>query len=173
MRRKIKLALGTSAALVALVLTSASSCDRETEQNDPTANANYDRQKANTPIPALNNSLERKNIAEHLKRNNDPNRIRYVYVYTRTGAPIGYYVAKGKVTSAGAQLTPTDDIVKPCSGCDRLVVQGPTDDGSYGGDEGGVYFFTAEGVEIQTNLDWVVLDAPLQIDVPQLRFRTS
>jgi hypothetical protein len=166
--RKIRLVLGGVAVTLTLGLTACSGSE-DTEQNDPTANANYERQKANTPIPNLSNSLERKNIAEHLNRNNDPNRIRYVYIYTKAGAPIGYYVAKGKITSAGAQLTPTDDIVDPCSGsyC-PTVVQGPTDDGSFGGDEGGVYFFTDTGVEIQTNMDWVLLDQPMKIDVPRL-----
>lgn len=157
-------------ALVALLLTTAGSCGGEdTEQNDPVANANYEAQKKSVPIPNLSDSLERRNIAEHLKRNNQPDRTRYLYVYTRTGAPIGYYIIKGKVTSAGAQLTPTDDIVDPCSSsyC-PTVVQGPTDDGSYGGDEGGIYFFTSDGIEIQTNLDWVVTDAPMKIDAPQL-----
>lgn len=168
-RSVTKIVLALIAGVLGVMTLSACTDADDAEQNDPVANANYEAQKKRVPIPNLSDSLERRNIAEHLKRNNQPDRTRYLYVYTRTGAPIGYYVIKGKVTSAGAQLTPTDDIVDTCSSsyC-PMVVQGPTDDGSYGGDEGGIYFFTADGIEIQTNLDWVVTDAPMKIDAPQL-----
>jgi len=165
-RRVARVLLAAVAVVAGLVLLTA--CGSKAEQNDPVASANYEQQKRDVPVPQLKQSLERRNIAEHLKRNNVADRTRYLYVYTRTGAPIGYYVIRGKVTSSSAQLTPTDDFAKKCGTCDWEVVQGPTDDGSYGGDEGGIYFFTADSIEIQTNLDWVLTDAPMRIDAPQL-----
>jgi hypothetical protein len=166
--RRIKLALAGLAALLLLALTGCSG-PAKTEQNDPVANANYAAQKKNDPIPNLTDSLERGNIIEHLKRNNQPDRTRYIYLLADTGGVYAYYVIKGKVTSTGAQLTPTDDIVDTCASsyCPQ-VVQGPTDDGSFGGDEGGIYFFTDTGVEIQWNGRWLLTDAPMTIKTPTL-----
>lgn len=156
------------AAIVALVAMSAGACDSKSEQNDPVANANYNAQKKNDPIPNLNDSLERDNIIKHLQRNNQPDRVRYIYLLADTGGIYAYFVIKGKVTSTGAQLTPTDDFARPNTASDWQVVQGPTDDGSFGGDEGGVYFFTDTGQEIQWNGRWLVSDEPLKIQTPTL-----
>lgn len=166
-RRIIQLAL-IPVALVALLGTTAGSCTADAEQNDPVANANYEAQKKNDPIPNLSDSLERANITEHLKRNNQADRTRYIYLLADTGGIYAYFVIKGKVTSTGAQLTPTDDFAKPCGSCDRYVVQGPTDDGSFGGDEGGIYFFDDKGNEIQWNGRWLLSDQPLKIQTPTL-----
>lgn len=168
--RRTRLAAAGLAATLLLFATTAASCSGEkTEQNDPVANANFEAQKKNDPIPNLADSLERANIIEHLKRNNQPDRVRYIYLLADTGGIYAYYVIKGKVTSTGAQLTPTDDIVDPCSSTTcHQVVQGPTDDGSFGGDEGGVYFFTDTGTEIQWNGRWLVTDTPMEINTPTL-----
>jgi hypothetical protein len=168
--RRKRPALVISLGLAALVvLLGASSCNEvpaDLAQNDPTANANFIAQKHNNPIPQLERSLERANIIEHLKRNNEPERVRYVYLLTQTGAVVNYHIAKGKLTSAGAQLTPTDSVVDVCSATDYCpqVVQGQTDDGSFGGDEGGIYFFDDLGNEIQWNGLFYVSDIPRKID---------
>jgi hypothetical protein len=168
-----KKALAGLAALTVGVLLTASSCSAESEQNDPTATANYDAQKLNDPIPTLTDSLERANIIEHLKRNNVPDRTRFIYLLADTGGIYAYFAIKGKVTSTGAQLTPTDDFARVYEGGDWHVVQGPTDDGSYGGDEGGIYFFTDTGIEIQWNGRWLLTDEPLKIQVPSLTLTQS
>lgn len=158
-------------ALAVLVVTAAgcTSTPEDIPQNDKQANSNFDAQKKNDPLPNLNDSLERANIIEHLKRNNQADRTRYIYLLADTGGVYAYYVIKGKVTSTGAQLTPTDNVVDVCKTdyCPE-VVQGPTDDGSFGGDEGGIYFFTDTGVEVQWNGRWLLTDAPMQIKTPSL-----
>ena len=165
----------------ALILTGAlvfgvagCSDDNPIPQKNVQADANFKAQEKNDPVPNLNDSLERANISEHLKRNNVPDRIRYIYLLADTGGIYAYFVIKGKVTSTGAQLTPTDTIVDPCTGsyC-HLVVQGPTDDGSFGGDEGGIYFFTDTGQEIQWNGRWLLSDQPLKINTPTLTLTTQ
>lgn len=175
MNVKTRRTLAALAAAALLLGGGAASCDSgPIEQNDPTADANYSAQKKNDPIPNLTKSLERANINEHLKRNNQPDRTRYIYLLADTGGIYAYYVIKGKVTSTGAQLTPTDDLARACDGCsDKLVVQGPTDDGSYGGDEGGIYFFTADGNEIQWNGRWLLSDQPMRIKNPTLTLETA
>jgi hypothetical protein len=115
------------------------------------------------------NSLERRNLAERLKRTDNPNAIGYVYLLS-FGKPIGYYVVKGKVSNPDSQLT-TTDLVTDCSGWStpcRVTVPAPGDDGSYGPNEGGIFFFTAEGTMVTTSLDYVWSDNPLPLDVPRL-----
>ena len=167
MTRRKRLVLAAIAVVAVFSLTLGCACSTS-EQNDPQAQANYDAQKQNDPIPNLTDSLERANIIEHLRRNNQPDRVRYIYLLADTGGIYAYFVIKGKVTSTGAQLTPTDDFAKGCTTCDYSVVQGPTDDGSFGGDEGGIYFFTDTGMEVQWNGRWLLSDQPLKIQTPTL-----
>lgn len=164
--------IAAAVAAGALALAVAGCTSSKPEQNDPVAESNFKAQKKNDPIPNLNDSLERDNIIEHLKRNNQPDRIRYIYLLADTGGVYAYYVIKGKVTSTGAQLTPTDDFAKKCGTCDWEVVQGPTDDGSFGGDEGGIYFFTDSGAEVQWNGRWLLTDVPMKIQTPTLTLTT-
>ena len=48
------------------------------------------------------------------------------------------------------------------------VVNAPGDDGSYGANESGIFFFTTEGQMVTTNLDYIWSDNPLSIDTPRL-----
>jgi hypothetical protein len=129
----------------------------------------FEQQSKAVPYPAdqLKDSLERRNIRERLLRTNDPAKIGYVYVLSFS-KPLGYYVIKGKVTSTQSQMTTEDLIVKPCDGCDRYTVAGPGDDGSYGANEPGIFFFTTEGAMVTTDLDYIYSDQPIPFDVPKL-----
>lgn len=94
---------------------------------------------------------EKRNLEEKRKREEDPNAISYIYKYTMTGSFIGYWVAKGKISSNGSQRTPEQDIHWTCKtnySCVPVVVDGAQDDGSYGGAEPGVFFFTADGIKV-------------------------
>ena len=166
--RRSKAAGALLGATLILFATTAASCDDKgnAARTDKTSSSNFAAQTKNDPIPNLADSLERANIIEHLKRNNQADRIRYIYLLADTGGIYAYYVIKGKVTSTAAQLTPTDEIVDRTEG--DVVTQAPTDDGSFGGDEGGVYFFTDTGVEVQWNGRWLLTDAPMEIRQPSL-----
>lgn len=167
-------AITAAAIVVAAISLSAASCNSSTSsppQNDAQANRNFEAQKKNDPVPQLSDSLERGNIVDHLLRNNKPDRVRYIYLLADTGGIYAYFVIKGKVTSTSAQLTPTDSIWGSSYG--NLALQGPTDDGSFGGDEGGIYFFTDTGNEIQWNGRWLLSDEPLKIQTPTLTLTTK
>lgn len=130
----------------------------------------YAQQAAAVPYPAdqLKNSLERANLRERLLRTNKADAVGYVYLLS-FGKPLGYYVIKGKVTSTQSQMT-TDELVnKYCDGgCSFQVVNAPGDDGSYGANESGIFFFLTNGQMVTTSLDYVWSDAPLPLDVPKL-----
>lgn len=55
-----------------------------------------------------------------------------------------------------------------CSSDEQHVVNAPGDDGSYGLNEDGVFFFTTDGNMVTTNLDYIVSEQPLPFDVPEL-----
>lgn len=122
------------------------------------------------PVSQMRDSLERRNLRERLLRFNKPDKIGYLYV-TSFGKFVGYYVIKGKVTSANSQMTTTAQ-TWDCGGADGgCQVPSIGDDGSFGPNEGGdrgVFFFTQTGVMVETTLDWIYSDAPLKIDVPNL-----
>lgn len=133
----------------------------------------FANQQAAEPYPAalLHDSTERANLIRHLLRFNDPNKIGYVYIMN-FGKIVGYYVIKGKVSSNDSQLTTSDLVQRYCTDCTgggvAVTVPAPSDDGSYGPNEPGVFFFTTNNVMVVTNLDYLYSDQPLSINVPIL-----
>lgn len=122
------------------------------------------------PESQMKQSLERVNLRERLLRFNKANKIGYLYL-TSFGKFVGYYVIKGKVSSVQSQMTNTTQSWDCGDGCD-FGADSIGDDGSFGPNEGGdrgIFFFTATGVMVETTLDWVYSDAPMNIDVPNLK----
>lgn len=117
------------------------------------------------PQAAMKDSLERKNLIEKLKRYNDPNKVSYIYLLSDTGEVITTYVIKGKVTSNQSQLT-TDQLVRDCGSACAVPVNAPGDDGSYGPNEDGIFFFTTEGTLVTWNGKYLLADRPLKVTTP-------
>lgn len=144
--------------------------DAQADGQKATQNAYSQLSKA-VPYVAPKNSLERRNLAERLKRTDNPNAIGYVYLLS-FGKPLGYYTIKGKVSNPDSQLTTIDLVQYACddglSGCQAMTVPAPGDDGSYGPNEGGIFFFTTEGTMVTTDLDYVWSDQILPFNVPEL-----
>jgi hypothetical protein len=61
----------------------------------------FGQQSATVPYPAtqLNDSLERRNLAEKLLRYNNPSKISYIYLLSQTGGIYAFFTVKGKVSS--------------------------------------------------------------------------
>jgi hypothetical protein len=122
------------------------------------------------PFPAseLTHPLDRANIAEYLRRSNDPNRVSYVYLLSMDAKVIAYYTIKGKVTSVSSQLLPQDDLAdSTCGSCtEKYVVDSAGDDGTYGGNEAGVFFFTTDGTLVTWTGDYIQSDRPLDVKTP-------
>ena len=148
------------AALVAamlglsLVLSGCSFDDRANE-----------RLKEQNQTTIKGDSLEKTNLKEKLERENDPTAVRYVYLMN-FGQIVGYYVIKGKVSSAGSQIAPEMEVDYHSYG--NVVLDSKQDDGTYGQGDPGIFFFLADGTMVSTSLDYVESDAPLPIDVPRL-----
>lgn len=116
-------------------------------------------------------SLEIKNLEKKRALEDDPAAVRYVYVID-FGTIIGYYVAEGKISSNSSQIAPEQDLIKgwesPGNGEDLYVVDSAKDDGSFGPGDPGVFFFTPEGIMVETDLKTLISTAPIPIDVPRL-----
>lgn len=132
----------------------------------------FAQQQAAVPYPAdqLKDSLERRNLVERLLRTNQANKIGYVYLLSFSGQPLGYYTIKGKVSSTQSQLTTDQLVYRFCASgsCSDNVVTAPGDDGSYGANEDGVFFFTTENAYVTTDLNYLYSDQPLPLNVPLL-----
>lgn len=136
---------------------------KETEQNQK-------RLIESTPVPRLQTSLERQNIARRLLLLNDENRMFYVYLINY-GKIVQYYTARGKVSSVNSYLTASEQIVSDPT-CKQhaigdaepscyMAVEAPDQDGSYGSNGQGIFFFTTEGAYVEWNGDYLVSDFPL------------
>lgn len=153
---KIKKLVGVAVA-GALTVTLLAGCDNVTE---------YQQRKQLQKGTTLSNSLEKANLEKKLQRENDPNAIRYIYLLS-FGKPFGYYTVKGKVSSSGSQLAPEEEVIKGYGG-DGYVLDSAQDDGTYGNGDPGVFFFTTDGVMVETSLDYIIEDQPLALNVPEL-----
>jgi hypothetical protein len=131
----------------------------------------FSRLSKEAPYPHMTSSLERHNLIRKLEAENKPNQIGYVYLQS-FGKVLGYYTIKGKVSSNNSQMTTDQLVIDGCPGGSDgrcpTVVNAPGDDGSYGPNEPGVFFFTTEGTLVKTDLDYVYSTQPLPFDVPQL-----
>src|SRR3972149_1808524 len=129
------------------------------------------QQIAAVPYPQaqMRDSLERHNLRERLLRFNKPQKIGYLYLMS-FGKFVGYYVVKGKISSTQSQMTNLVQTWEASKDQDTIVPSVGAD-GSFGENEGGSgggVFFTAQGVLVETTLDWVYPGAPLNVDVPHL-----
>lgn len=161
------------AAGVAIVMAIVLAACNETkptaqQQGQALTEQAYSQQAAAVPYPVdqLKDSLERRNLRERLIRTNKADAVGYVYLLS-FGKPLGYYVVKGKVSSTQSQMT-ADQTVLGNSNAGYSTVAAPGDDGSYGANENGIFFFLVTGQMVTTNLDYVWSDAPLPLDVPKL-----
>lgn len=130
-------------------------------------NNEYSERKEAQNKTTLTESLGTANLEERLKREEDPSAIRYLYLMN-FGQIVGYYVTKGKISSSAGQLAPEQEIICRSTAESCNPVDSAKDDGSYGPGDPGIFFFTTEGVMVETSLDYIQSDAPLSIDVPRL-----
>lgn len=162
-KRKLKRPVTlTAAGLIALtLLLTASSCSGDYEERQAEENRKI----------IEGESLEEKNLWEKVRREENPAAIRYMYLWVPNVAqPIGYFTIEGKISSSGSQLGPSDKIVPGCSGCERVVVDGPQDDNTYGEGDPGQFFFLTNGTMVTIN-GFITLDSdvPLELDVPEMQ----
>lgn len=123
------------------------------------------------PIPQVSYFQEKRTIAEWAKRWDKPSIPTYVYLVS-FGKVLGYYVANGKPASTRSYLMPEE--VQIDNGYhDSPTISAPDIDGTYGTNNAGIRFFTAEGVAVEWAGDgasYLYSDAPINFGyaVPKL-----
>ncbi len=126
-----------------------------------------------TPIPTVSYFQERRTISKWTERWDQPNLPTYVYLISY-GNIIGYYVADGKPASTRSYLVPEETMQRydvGSSSYNYQLTQAPDIDGTYGDNNPGIRFFTAEGTAVEwagSGASYLYSDAPLPINVPKL-----
>ena len=133
---------------------------------------NIETAQANIPIPQVSYYQERRTIAKWAKRWDKPNVPCYVYLVS-FGKIIGYYVTDGKPSSTRSYVLPEyKHNYHHNGGC---CLEPTADlDGTYGENNPGIRFFTAEGTAVEWGGDgatYIYSDTPLPLNVPKLNRR--
>lgn len=152
--------------------------DCEPAQNEmKNAKEIQDKLVSSVPVPQITNSLERENIAKRAEIFNKTDKLSYIYLISY-GKVMAYYTVKGKVSSLGSYMTPTEKLVYGGGGaCDNWEnaenpcheVSAPDIDGTYGENVEGIFFFTTEGAYVEWKGDYMMSDQPLRLSTqPEL-----
>lgn len=123
------------------------------------------------PIPEVSYFQEKRTIARWAERWDKPDVPVYVYLVS-FGKVIGYYIANGKPASTRSYLMPEDRVIYGAGGT-PLTGSAPDIDGTYGENNPGIRFFTANGTAVEWAGDgasYLYSDAPISFgyDVPRL-----
>lgn len=119
------------------------------------------------PAPNLQTSLERKNLVRRLERINKEEMVSYVYLVSY-GKVMAYHAIRGKVSSLNSYLTAMERLEKVSAGGGTQVVtlEAPDQDGSYGKNADGVFFFTTDGTYVEWKGEYLWSDQPLKLSQP-------
>lgn len=150
----------------------------ETELNK--VEANQTRMLASVPIPELQTSSERKNVAKRAEIFNSEDKISYIYLISY-GKVMAFYTVKGKVSSLRSYMAPMEQLVdykgrkcdgswsNACGSQSAYIVSAPDIDGTYGENVEGIFFFTTEGAYVEWKGDYMMSDQPLKLSTqPEL-----
>ena len=80
------------------------------------------------------------------------------------------YVVDGKVSSLNSYLTPDSEYYSTGSSVNRWL---PDIDGSYGSNDGGIFFFTVDGHYKEWNGHYLYSDTPMHVENPIITIKES
>lgn len=135
---------------------------------------NQSRMISSIPIPELQTSSERKNVARRAEIFNNESKISYIYL-VNYGKVMAFYTVKGKVSSLRSYMSPMEQLVdykgrkcdgtwsNACSSSAGFVVSAPDIDGTYGENVDGIFFFTTDGAYVEWRGDYMMSDQPLKL----------
>ena len=135
---------------------------------------------AAVPVPDLQTSSERKNVARRAELFNNEDKISYIYLVSY-GKVMAFYTVKGKVSSLQSYMSPVEQLVdyqgrkcdsswdNACNTSSSYIVSAPDIDGTYGENVEGIFFFTTEGAYVEWKGEYMMSDQPLKLSTqPEL-----
>lgn len=126
------------------------------------------------PVPQLNTSSERKNVAKRAEMFNNEEKISYIYLVSY-GKVMSFFTVQGKVSSLRSYMTPVEQMVDRygtpcqigsndwCSSTGVYTISAPDIDGTYGENVEGIFFFTTEGAYVEWKGEYMMSDQPLKL----------
>lgn len=145
-------------------------CPTDTEMRD--AHEIQNRIVKSVPIPQLETSLERVNVAKRAEIFNQESKISYIYL-VNYGKVMAFFTVKGKVSSLRSYMVPIEKVIigsgEPCTytNSERCHVVSAADiDGTYGENVEGIFFFTTDGAYVEWKGDYMMSDQPLRLATP-------
>lgn len=161
MNKKIATRIAAVLAGVTIAITALAGC---------TSSDYEERKQQNDATQIDGESLSRQNQEERLKREENKSQIRYVYIFPLAASkPLGYFTVNGKVSYAGVQNAPEQDIICRYSGDSCQAVDSAKDDGTFGPSEDGFFFFNTDDILIEGDgFAYFQSDSPIALyaDVP-------
>lgn len=163
--------------MLSITIFATSSCDIEESTQKKGQKEQEDIMKKAReahPTPEIDHFLTRKNVVKWMETMDKPSKTFYIYLLTPMGDFVGYYVAEYRPVSVNTFLTPTKRI--EVVGGTGVKMPSNALDGTHYGDNGGAgsqyFFFDAETgayIEFSSNMLYIVMDEPLNINVKRLR----
>lgn len=130
-----------------------------------------DRAITQFPVPMIKYFVERQTTSRWADTWDKPQVTTYVYLIEH-GTYIGYYVCNGKPASTRSYLNPEfrDHVYGSSSAYSTYTEQEMDLDGTYGENNPGIRFFTAEGIAVEAggNISYIYSNAKLPINVQRL-----
>jgi hypothetical protein len=117
---------------------------------------------------AFTENAEIDNIKKRLELTSQPGLLGYIVLLNGVGQPVYYGTVKGKVTSGGKRLTRPDRSTAEGAGQNNVVMQAPSDEGTYGSSGEYIFFWTTSGQYMQWNDKYLYSDKPIRLTVQPL-----
>lgn len=140
----------TNIFLLSVICFNFSSClPEERTRKEEVSSGGVKKASVKVETGADGLTIEQRNVAERLKRDNDIGSIKHLYVISAySGQVILYSTVKGKITSSGKRLTSDTTLVKADGGQYSVDLPVPRiqDDGTYGSSVPYVFWFDSKDI---------------------------
>lgn len=169
---------GLLALVIAVpMLLANSSCDTPENRQTPPSAQQQQSQRAREAASNVrfSGNAEIENITRRLEMVSNPNLLGYIVLFNQAGQPVTYHAVRGKVTSSTKRLTPQQTIRtfgNGNGGSTPAVINAPSDDGTFGGSDDYIYFWTTEGQYIQWSGQYLYSDRPIRLRIEPLVITT-
>lgn len=138
------------------------------EEPKPTKNVQAEKAKAAANSIQFTENAEIDNIKKRLELTANPGLLGFVVLLNESGQPVMYTGVKGKITSGGKRLTRPDRSTTEGPGQNNVVMQSPSDEGTFGSSGEYVFFWTPAGQYVQWNGKYLYSDKPFRLSVEPL-----